>query len=225
VICQALYAPSKQRNDLVQASPIALESAFMSMCHFCFRCRRPACPECWDYVHGLCAACVQDAKLPFRVELPPLEGILVRPVRHAQSVRKQETAAPLVSIRSGIFVQSQVLSIDKITTRPERPSFSPEISIIPVTPHDNKKASRTKNTRSKFAEVKTRPPQKSGSSTLKILERLATWFLFLVLLCVLCLIVLALVSPEVNAVIVTILHFDIRTEITYLLQLLHQLFS
>ncbi len=51
----------------------------MSMSHFCFRCRRAACPECWDHVHRICGACVAELGLPFRREVPPLEGILFAP--------------------------------------------------------------------------------------------------------------------------------------------------
>ncbi len=78
IICQAAYAPARQRGDLMKASPLALESAFMSMCHFCFRCRRPSCPECWDYIHGLCGACTQEGQLPFRTDFLPSMALYLR---------------------------------------------------------------------------------------------------------------------------------------------------
>src|SRR5712691_6656122 len=57
IICDALFAPSPREQP---TSAIALESAFLSVCHFCFRCRRPACPQCWDHVHAICGACVKE---------------------------------------------------------------------------------------------------------------------------------------------------------------------
>src|ERR1700680_2883002 len=55
-ICDAVYAPSPLQLPFLQYSQGALEATFMSMCHFCFRCRRAACPQCWDDVHGVCGS-------------------------------------------------------------------------------------------------------------------------------------------------------------------------
>src|ERR1700726_349331 len=71
-ICDAGYIPSPTYPNLMQAPPRVIEAAFMSMCHFCFRCRRPACPACWDAVHGVCGACVQETHLHIRVDTKPL---------------------------------------------------------------------------------------------------------------------------------------------------------
>src|SRR5215469_2266323 len=106
VICSAVYIPSPQNEDLLQATPLALESAFMSMCHFCFRCRRPACPMCWDAVHRICAACVQETGLTFRTQVAPLEGTLfppILPARQVQSVCNDQQATPFLCIRPGLF--------------------------------------------------------------------------------------------------------------------------
>src|SRR5437763_189301 len=65
-ICQAVYVPAHTHRQLVRSPHAVIESAFMSMCHFCFRCRQPACPSCWDEVHGVCGACALEAQLPFR---------------------------------------------------------------------------------------------------------------------------------------------------------------
>ena len=65
-ICDAVYAPSPQQAPFLQYAQGTLEATFMGMCHFCFRCRRAACPQCWDEVHGVCGSCVQEAGLPFR---------------------------------------------------------------------------------------------------------------------------------------------------------------
>lgn len=92
VICEAMYTPSHPYKHFLQGSPVVLESAFMSMCHFCFRCRRPACPECWDAVHGICGACVQDANLHFRTQVEPLDGVLLLPVPLRSSTTQAETS-------------------------------------------------------------------------------------------------------------------------------------
>src|SRR5215472_13811412 len=105
-ICSAGYTASPHHEDLLQATSLALESAFMSICRFCFRCRRPACPMCWDAVHRICAACTQEAGLPFRTHVAPLEGTLFPPVipaRPAQDIHDGQQALPFVCIRPGLF--------------------------------------------------------------------------------------------------------------------------
>ncbi len=112
-ICDASYMPSQSRQDLLQASPSVLESTFMSMCHYCFRCRQPACPQCWDAIHGVCGACVQEAHLPFRSSATPLKGILfppfnspMSPMSHLGQSAMGTTIAPLlICIRPGSFQQ------------------------------------------------------------------------------------------------------------------------
>ncbi|WP_069801406.1 hypothetical protein [Thermogemmatispora onikobensis] len=83
--CGAIFAPSHLHPELRLASPAVLEAALMSMSHFCFRCRRAACPECWDHVHRICGACVAELGLPFRREVPPLEGAFFAPPPPAPS--------------------------------------------------------------------------------------------------------------------------------------------
>src|SRR5215472_10808605 len=105
-ICSAGYTASPHHEDLLQATSLALESAFMSICRFCFRCRRPACPMCWDAVHRICAACTQEAGLPFRTHVAPLEGTLfppILPARQVQSVCNDQQATPFLCIRPGLF--------------------------------------------------------------------------------------------------------------------------
>ncbi len=118
-ICEAGYMPPQSRRDLLEASPSVLEATFMSMCHYCFRCRRPACPACWDTMHGVCGACVQEAHLPFRATVSPLEGILfppsdsshspLPPNTHLEQSSTGTAIAPLlVCIRPGRFQQRTV---------------------------------------------------------------------------------------------------------------------
>jgi hypothetical protein len=226
MICLAAYVPSRQRSDLLHASPLALESAFMSMCHFCFRCRRPSCPECWDYVHGLCAACSHDANIPFRTEFPPLNGALLSPLRQAQSLREQQASSPLVCIRPGAYAQSRLSSIDKITTRPELP-LPAQIQARPL-PHPKPltgKASKPKSVRQDVAELKTRPTHKPVTGVATIIVRVVTWSLLVAFLGIVALIVLAFFFADINAYVLALLRIDIRLEIVHLVQFFSQLFS
>jgi hypothetical protein len=217
MICHALYAPSQLRSDLLQASPLALESTFMSMCHFCFRCRRPSCPDCWDYVHGLCAACDQDTRLPFRTELPPLHGTLLPPQRQDQVKPEPAGAAPLLLIRPGVYGQNQSLPIDKVTTRPEYFLPLPSKTIAP--------APITKNSIGAASPPLTPSPRKPAPVALRQLGRVAIWLLAIVLLCGLILMAMALLSTEVNASMLAVLHVDVRRELALLVQFLRHFFS
>jgi hypothetical protein len=114
--CQAVYAPAEAYRYLSQAPQVALESALMSMCHFCFRCRRPACPQCWDTVHGVCGECSQEANLPFRAQAAPLRGVLFPIARQAQLRRKQRDVIRLICIIPGRF--QKLAPIDEAETRP-----------------------------------------------------------------------------------------------------------
>jgi hypothetical protein len=161
IICQAVYAPSRLHAYLLQAPPIALESAFMSMCHFCFRCRRPSCPNCWDAVHAICGQCTRETHVPFRAETPSLEGTSPLSTHSNfpmddQSIpsslvpvhpgRFQETLPSLMSTTSnhtsqthspvqlaGMSVASFPIDIDDITTHPDR-SDSPAVGEVATHP-------------------------------------------------------------------------------------------
>lgn len=122
-ICEAVYTPSQEHAYLLQAPPMVLESALMSMCHFCFRCRRPACPHCWDNVHGVCGECCLEAGLPFRAQTAPLRGVLFATTRQAQLRRKHATPVRLVCIRSGRF--QSAASIDTAETFPLQNAIIP----------------------------------------------------------------------------------------------------
>jgi hypothetical protein len=127
-ICQAVYVPSRAHLRLARASQAAIESAFVSICHFCFRCRRPACPSCWDEVHGICGACTLETKLPFRRSTPSLDGSLPsssNPDRRFNTCfntcfnihlpRVHVVAPPLVCMQGGRF-QREPLPIETQTT-------------------------------------------------------------------------------------------------------------
>lgn len=122
VICQAEYTPSRWYMHLLQGPPVALESAFMSMCHFCFRCRRPACPECWDDVNGVCGECAQEARLDFRREAEPFTGVIFSPAKPPQVKRERRDVAPLVCVEHGRFLlaPSYAENLDEVPTWPLR---------------------------------------------------------------------------------------------------------
>ncbi|MDQ2906894.1 MAG: hypothetical protein M3Y81_25575 [Chloroflexota bacterium] len=141
VICGAAYAPSPFHQELVQAPASVLDAALMSMSHFCFRCRRASCPECWDHVHAICGACVAEVGLPFRTALPPLADALYPPPptfvppTPAQS-SAHETDAPLLTcIRAGRFHASErpstfIAAIQTVETTTVAPLKPPALATI-----------------------------------------------------------------------------------------------
>lgn len=215
VICQAVYAPSQGHEHLLLA-PAALESALMGMCHFCFRCRRPACPECWDDVHGICAYCGSESQLPFRREVAPLSELLFTPSRHAQLER--ETAAllpvaPLVCITPGIFHRSIIEQratapipaiVQSVVSRPGRRGTTQTIPAV------------------KIDEMRTQPGIRSRH--VSHFQQIVLTLLGIVLILLILFVVAASISEDINLFIAGTLHVDIRAEIAYLWQLITHLF-
>ena len=106
-VCRAVYVPSNEQQD--HSSTLLLETAFLEVCHFCFRCQRPACPQCWNPVHHTCAACCEEARLPFRGPVPALEGLVFLPLS-AHPARGQ--AISFVCQRNGRFYTSEPTTPD-----------------------------------------------------------------------------------------------------------------
>ena len=217
-ICSAQFAPAQAHSYLLQAPRLALESAYMSMCHFCFRCRRPACPLCWDDVHGLCGSCVEDVHLPFRQEAEPLplNSCLLIPA----SPRPQQRHAasfPLVSVRPGRF-QSGVPAVEQADA-PE-----PIETVSPILAEAQHQVAHEISTQANIEPTAVRERKHVGGVARRI-ERILTLVLGLILFVIAVLIVIASFSPQANQVITHILHVDIRMEIAYLLQLIQQLHS
>lgn len=237
-ICGAMYTPSHLHQDLRHAPAHMLDATFMSMCHFCFRCRRPACPQCWDPIHGVCGECVQEAHLPFRQEVAPLDGLVFPlPLRQSRSVQENAGPVPLVCIRPGRFQSSSeaqtLVSLPSVQVQVDKPVSSeadqiaaaetvhqrvvlPQQSPTPITkatplPEDGKQHEAQKT-------------HKRGRRKMKVVKRLLFIFLLIVVLSLTALIVLAEVSASANAYITSFLHIDIRGEIAYLVQLVQQLF-
>jgi hypothetical protein len=190
VICQAAYAPSRLHSYLLQTPPIALESAFMSMCHFCFRCRRPSCPNCWDSVHSICGQCTRETHVPFRTPTPPLAGMTLPSTPAHYSADEHSLPSSLISIHPGRFqefspsltnttsnyspqthfptqsagtvVPSSSIDIDAVATRPDH-NVSLDIDAIATRPD-----------RSRFLDidaVATRPDPGRSHHTDKIKTR------------------------------------------------------
>ncbi len=208
----------------------AVETAFMSMCHFCFRCRRPSCPACWDHVHGVCASCVQEMRLPFREELSPLRGTFFPPMRQAQETRVTITTAPLTCIEPGQFQSDDHNAIEKATTGPMKvvsvaadSSVSQQQNTSSQSHPANRRPVSSSQPDLDIDQVKTTPdPIKSRG---KRIEYVVTIVLLVVLLIVVVLMMAASLSASANTFIATILHIDIRAELAYLWQIITHLFS
>jgi hypothetical protein len=99
-ICRAVYIPSWQQEK-EKASLALLESSFLSICHFCFRCQRPACPQCWNPIHCVCTSCSEEAQLPFRSPVPSLEGLIFSCPAEISST--QLSSRSFTCLRNGSF--------------------------------------------------------------------------------------------------------------------------
>ena len=213
-VCSAFYAPSSAHKYLVSAPRIGLESAFMSMCHFCFRCRRPACPLCWDDIHGLCAACVEDVHLPFRKEAEPLplnSTLLVPSPTH--STHSLASSFPLVCLRPGRF--QDALSQDE-----GRESATPIKTTVPVVELQQQETHDDAPVQDVLMDVQR---NKDLGDIARRVEHILTVLLGVILFVIAALIVAASFSAQANTAIVHVLHVDIRMEIEYLLQLIQQI--
>lgn len=193
-ICDAGYMPSQSRQDLLQASPHVLESTLMSMCHYCFRCRRPACPQCWDAMHEVCGACVQEAHLSFRSSASPLTGTLFSPstfpmspishMSHMGQSSMDTTIAPLlICIRPGCFQQrTDIKEQHTPSVKKTQPFIGLRSEEIVAT-----------------AQVSEDVLIRTGTNIFKTIERVLNVILLSVLLLVLLLILLAQLSAGANA--------------------------
>ena len=249
VVCKAVYTPAPAHQQLVLAPHIVLESAFMSMCHFCFRCRRTACPDCWDEVHGVCGACVKEAQLPFRTQVKPLSNIMPS-LPQPQAEESADTPSVLICIQFGQFhagtpqispstppslpvppVQmrrsARVASPEKGQRRTQQPAtmtgITPEYPILTAhTEHRRRPALR------KQVETTNEPEQAEQDKQplwriFGVTEQWITGILLSLLLTIITLIVIAEASPSANAQIMHLFNIDIRSEIAYLVHLMGQL--
>lgn len=234
-ICHAGYAPAPTHEDLKHAPLVVLESVLMGMCHFCFRCRHAACPACWDEVHGVCGSCTQEAHLPFRSEVRQLEGTMLPPVRQVHRIQEKPASPLLVCVRPGRFHAelSQATGMFQRLTVPSPAAIHPPAlqgEEQPEKPGNFKTERATmqqpkveKPIEQNFEEKEEEKTDRPSTSFLKIVERIVTTILTIILIAIIVLIVLAEASVPANAIIVRLLHVDIRQEIEYLLSVIHQL--
>jgi len=242
-LCDAVYAPSPQQEPFLQYTQRSLEATFMSMCHFCFRCRRAACPQCWDDVHGVCGACVQEAGLPFRVEASPLDGLAFPPTAQTSSPlqpQQQQSASLFAVVRSGRFSIGTHARTDQT-----RPDLDTGLVVQPVvtqaiTPDNPVRESEQNETtvaippKTPLLEVEdlkdTRKQEKMSRITTKAkkasrLELALTWVMLVIVLVLVGVIALAEFIPAVNTLVMRVTHIDIHTEIAYLVRIVQQLFK
>lgn len=225
-ICNAGFGLSPAHESLLQAPATVLEAAFMSMCHFCFRCRRPACPECWDAVHGVCGACVEEAHLPFRVDATPLSGLIFPPVREVHATQENMTSPLLVCIRPGRF-QTDV---------PHSTDLPKALPIVAASMQYRLQGEIDEQGRTtgwvpgsapawQVEDEDVQGPEKprTGVHFRTVVERIVTVILLIVLLAITVMVVLAEVSGAANIEIVRLFDVDIRYEIAYLVSLVGQL--
>jgi len=228
-ICDATFAPSPTYQSLMQISATILETLFMRVCHFCFRCRRLACPECWDTLHGVCGACAQEVNLPFRAEAPQLKGAIFSPIHRTDTPRANLSSSALVCVSQGRFQADSTLSSKSLNVPANlprqpvpannQPANQPGKGThgvayyIPVIPLDEQEAAQEQEQESLL------PLERF----FKVVERLLTAIVFTLLLVILLLIGLAEFSSTANIQIMHILHVDIRGEIAYLTYLVRQL--
>jgi hypothetical protein len=229
-LCDAAYAPSPAHLGLSQAPPGVLETAFMSMCHFCFRCRRPACPACWDTVHGVCGACVQEAHLPFRVDAAPLNGVIFSPLHQADTAQENTSSPPLVCVRPGHFQTNASLSTHPLKALPAVPAPA-QLGEESQAWFEKEAEERSKSTTQTSVATPSSLAEDSavakepgtGARFIKVLERLVTVILIIILLAIAVMIILAEVSSTANTQILRLFNVDIRYEIAYLIALIKQI--
>ncbi|HET8844774.1 MAG TPA: hypothetical protein VFN35_25100 [Ktedonobacteraceae bacterium] len=107
-VCRAVYMPFFREGKSAQSLNPLLETAFLSVCRFCFRCQRPACPQCWNREHNLCAACSQEIQVSFHVPLPSFEGLVFSPLL---SLHKEAVAdVSFICRRNGRFASPELVS-------------------------------------------------------------------------------------------------------------------
>lgn len=238
-ICDAVYAPSPQQVPFLQYTQGALEAAFMSVCHFCFRCRRAACPQCWDDVHGVCGSCVQEARLPFRTAATPLDDLTFPPISQQTShqSQQQQVASLFAPIRNGRFSMKTPARPDIVTD----PTVQPVVAQT-TTPHNPVRESEQNNTPVAVAAAiptktpipealkDTRKQEKAPRVATKAkkasrLELVFTWIVLVIVLLLVVVIALAEFIPAVNTLVAHVTHIDIHAEIAYLVHIVQQFFK
>jgi hypothetical protein len=187
---------------------------------------------------------VQEAGLPFRAQATPLKGVVFPPIHQEQSAQEDISSPQLICIRPGYF--QDAVTPETAPLKEERSNGEQSSSIVvaetsPALPEASLSSSPTDTSAvdaSPVPETTSALPS-SGSPEvekhdedkhikpfvrfMKVVERIVTVILLLVLLAIVGLIILAEVSVSANAQIVRFLHVDIRDEVAYLLYLVRQI--
>lgn len=224
-ICDAIYAPAPEQSLFLE-QPV-LEAAFMSICHYCFRCRRPACPQCWDEVHGVCGACVEEVGLPFRRQAAPLDGLLFPSGSNGQNdgagIALPSVSELLIMVRPGRFAQQSLYKQEVAQVDTEIvPCEEDELPIVPI---PGVGSSEVQKEADKGVEIESKENLPEKASRLRYLESILTWLAVVILLAMNTLIVLAYFLPSVNLWLFHLVNIDIHAEITYLVHIIQQLFK
>jgi hypothetical protein len=243
-LCEAQFMPEPEHAYLNSVKADALDAAFQSMCHVCFRCHRSACPQCWDNIHRVCGACVLQAGLAFRSEVAPLAGLLFPPARQTFSSGKQLSATPFVCIQPGRFEVDRSSSsgtdtpaaipslngkensvADYLPSGETRSAQAPQPLVIHHSrPYEVSQGGlRRFNAQHAYEDVDKDFSVGFFARMLRIVERIVTIVLFLVLLAVVVATVLAEGSGTVNAWFERFVHVDIRAEVAYVMALIRQI--
>lgn len=231
-VCDAVYAPAQSYEQLLYAPMIALESAFLSMCHFCFRCRRPACPACWDAVQGLCGDCMEQLALPFRQELAPFEGMLPMPALHPAVSPPSSSALSHTSSSDNLL---RCVYTGRFQQVPDMLSTTTPVPVAPSVPLRASAANartRLPTTQNDIEAQPTQPParqQRSQSARTSgyghAAERILTTLLLLLLSLTILLVLVTSLSSPANDWVTHVLHIDIRAVIVMLWSQFRQLFG
>src|SRR5258707_1349141 len=160
-VCRAVYMPAGEQPGKLELA--ALEAVFLDVCRYCFRCQRPACPQCWNPVHHTCAACSEEARLPFRSPVPALEGLVFWPASTVQADPASKIS--FICQRNGRFYASE--------PAPACPESPQEAAISPTVISDALPALQPDDTDSALAPSEAYPtwlqevlsPKAQGLST------------------------------------------------------------
>lgn len=139
-ICAARYAVVGSWQAWEPLTTMQREHLLLNNSRFCYRCRRPACPDCWNKTYALCAACVHETGLVLQAPVQNMawgedsqEGLVCigEGRYHREWANKTSSTHPRVKrIRStsGGELDEDVARVHERTTQP--PAF--KASTIPA---------------------------------------------------------------------------------------------
>jgi hypothetical protein len=163
-ICQATYIPSSRQRAHAQGSLVLLETAFLCVCHFCFRCHRPSCPQCWNPIHDVCAACGEEGHLPFLAPVPSLEGLIIAPPDPLPG--SQTVIMPFTCLSNGRFYEGEHIAHNLESNTTSTPFALDSITPITLPTVQINDISTTALPQSPLAENPEQQPENTIETTL-----------------------------------------------------------